>query len=168
MTHSKRMTFGERCARVAACALGTAVLALPISAVHAEDGKVYSAIGCQQSGVGAEPYRHAGGAYNYTANLGFVFCPIVKDEVGSTNGLNSAYVFFYKPATSEAFACTLYSRNQYATAGYTQYRYDTNATAGYRYLYFTPISSYSSGHYLLGCWLPSNSGVISYQTNEWS
>lgn len=163
-----RQKFAAGGNRLIAAAVCTAVttLALPVATVHADNSKVYPAMMCQQSGTAAEPYRHAAGAYNYTANTGFVFCPMIKDEVGSTLGVTNTYVYFYKPATTAAFSCTLYSRNEYATGGYTQYRQDVLNIAGNRYLSFSPLAGYSAGHYFLGCWLPPNSGVISYQMNE--
>lgn len=151
----------------AACFVGVALAGLlPVTAAHAEDGKVYSALVCQPFGSSAQPYRYVFGIKNTTANTMVVECPGIRDEVYSNYGLNSTVVTFEKPANTTV-SCNLFSYSKDSVSAVYATKSDTASAGGKRSIVFGYLGGYASGFYGLQCYLPPGATMHSFQLNEY-
>lgn len=144
------------------------------SAAHAEDGKIYPAITCQPALDGTPSTLSYGGDRITNTSTSYsvvVACPIIKDNVYSSNGGNQGNVRYYKGSEYGVLA-DVHARSIYGTSSYDQYRSDFAAGTGYRTLSFSALSGFSQGYYFMMIVLPpgattqSRTHVYSYRFDE--
>lgn len=152
-------------------AVAVAVIAASwAGAAVAEDGKVYPAAICEGSLVGNPPiisYNGKSLRNTSTVNSAVVVCPLIKDDVFSTTGLNEVHVRYCK-ATSSGFNSSLYSYSAYGTSSVSSSKWDFGSSGCGKVLSHPGISSYSSGYYSLILTLPPSTAAASPKTEVFS
>lgn len=148
--------------------LATVAVLAPTPA-KALDGKTYPGAMCQPGELNSPSdidYTWEGHAKNVLpANSLGVVCPIVRENVSSTLGINLAYVRVSK-TNSTGVVCELRSRNPWSTAGYMQTQWNFEG-AGIRTITFNgPANGYHTGYYVLSCHLPPGHKLLSYRIDE--
>lgn len=166
-----------RVASAVVCAI--AIAASSHSYAAEEDGKVYPASMCRDALVGSPPittYSGLGVENNSMTNSAVVVCPIIKDKVFATEGLNEALVRYFK-GSSAMFIADLYSFSIFGNSSYVQFKSDSSTTTGFKTLTYTPIGAYSGGYYVFSVVIPQaaantagvpgqKSRLISYRVDE--
>jgi hypothetical protein len=149
-------------------AIGVAVATVaPVAAVHAEDGKVYPSAMCVPYAGGPALTHFDANSFNTSGrSLLTVICPGVKDEVNVTNGLNSAYLNYYKYPTGTLYATLLSTSRDYRFSAIVS-RTDATTIQGYKTLTLPPLAGFAGGYYTLKVSLPLDAGILSYQFNEY-
>jgi len=139
----------------------TTILAAPDAV--ATDRKNFHGTTCQPYSASNGSYlNYASGIYNSSGNSYlYVTCPLVRDNVMSSNGISSASVTVSQsPSTNYRFTCTLYSKNLYGNTVDYSSRTLSHYETGYRRVYFDlDESTIRTGTYVLYCRIPPYSRI---------
>jgi hypothetical protein len=167
----------------------TAVLATALAGVAAtaglalaeENGKLYPAFGCVETGTGGGStinrnevrITKSSGAASETAT---VLCPIIRDERASFGSIGSAIVHAYDTIFDKNLSCTLNARSYQ----HGPIRFETKATSGvnsngenlvFDGFFVDDVEGGNDAHYYLQCQIPTNVGTqvvkfFSYEVTE--
>ncbi|MCB9600670.1 MAG: hypothetical protein H6722_07720 [Sandaracinus sp.] len=97
-----------------------------------------------------------------------VYCPVLRQNVMNTNGVDSAFVRVYDASPDYGFSCTLYAYSTTGAVLESESAITGTAFTGATTLYFEGLSSSSvGGHFGIYCSVPPGySRIYSYRVKE--
>ncbi|MFK7899058.1 MAG: hypothetical protein AB8G23_24755 [Myxococcota bacterium] len=131
----------------------------------AGDGKVYSPLGCvKQYPWQTQPLSYHGpNIQNFSSGYLYLYCPIVKDNVGGTK-LNYMSVTYLSPERS-GFSCNFFAISPYGGYAYSRYMNGSRSTR-YQTMSSTDLPAIGGGELYLTCTMPPGSTFKSYRVDE--
>ncbi|MBO6936680.1 MAG: hypothetical protein JJ863_17035 [Deltaproteobacteria bacterium] len=161
---------------LATIAAAIGIMAFP-AVTSATSDRVYGGNGCQPNfgyDYGTDVYLHAGYVRNGSAtNARGVWCPVVRSELSSADGLDTSEVVVYDGSDNSAVWCGMYSYDSTGSLLRSEFEITDNATTGRETLTFESMDlsdSSDGGHYSIYCDMPrsdiTDSKVYFYRVRE--